>query len=101
MVTYPARQSEHEPRSNVGSSAVDQDVLRKTAKRCAERGVVVPTFSQLKDPSTIPASVSSKLAKVGMNEIDPVNLFRITWKNQPVAKGGGYNQGNWVEFPPE
>src|SRR3954447_1778627 len=91
----------NEPRSLVGSATIDQKVLNKTAKRCAERGIVIPTFSQLKDPSTIPSAIQSKLGKVGMNEIDPVNLFRITWKNEPVAKGGKYNQGNWVEFPPE
>ncbi len=31
----------------------------------------------------------------------PVNLFRITWKNEPVERGGLFNQGNWIEFPPE
>ena len=65
---------------------MDQNVVNKTARRCAERGVVIPTFSQLKDPQTIPASIQTRLAKVGMNEIDPVNLFRITWKNQPAPK---------------
>jgi cysteine synthase A len=85
----------------VGSATIDQKVLNKTAKRCAERGIVIPTFSQLKDPSTIPSAIQSKLGKVGINDIDPVNLFRITWKNEPVAKGGKYNHGNWVEFPPE
>ena len=31
--------------------------------------------------------------------MDPANLFRITWKNEPVEHGGLYNQGNWIEFP--
>jgi hypothetical protein len=30
------------------------DVIRRTAKRCRERGVVIPTFKQLRDPSLIP-----------------------------------------------
>ena len=34
-----------------------------------------------------------------MQEADPLNLFRITWKNEPVEHGGGFNHGNWIEFP--
>src|ERR1017187_9597037 len=30
------------------------DVIRRTARRCRERGIVIPTFSQLRDPSLIP-----------------------------------------------
>src|SRR5947208_8168385 len=33
-----------------------------------------------------------------MNDLDPANLFRITWKNEPIEKGG-FNHGNFVEFP--
>jgi cysteine synthase len=25
--------------------------------------------------------------------------FRITWTNEPVERGGGFNDGNWIEFP--
>jgi cysteine synthase len=78
---------------------VNEQVLQKTVKRCAERNVIIPTFAQLRDPSKIPSEVKSRLAKVAMNDIDPANLFRITWKNEPVEKGGGFNQGNWIEFP--
>jgi len=70
---------------------VNEKVLDTTVKRCRERGVVIPTFAQLKDPSTIPQSVKSRLSKAGMNDIDPVNLFRITWKNEPVPKGGAFD----------
>ncbi len=78
---------------------VNQKVIDKTAQRCRERGIVIPTFAQQKDPTKIPQSVKSRLARVGLDDVDPVNLFRITWKNEPVAKGGGFNNGNWIEFP--
>lgn len=67
-------------------------VLEKTVKLCRDRNVVIPTFRQLRDPSTAPASVRARLAKVAMHELDPANLFRITWKND-VATGlfGGVN----------
>jgi cysteine synthase len=80
---------------------MNEAVLTKTAKRCKERGIVIPTFAQLRDPSKIPSDVKSRLKNVAMNHTDPANLFRITWKNEPVENGGGFNQGNWIEFPSE
>ncbi|MCH8804905.1 MAG: pyridoxal-phosphate dependent enzyme [Planctomycetes bacterium] len=77
------------------------DVIRRAAGRCRERGIVIPTFAQQKDPAKIPDAVKLRLANVGMNDIDPLNLFRITWKNEPVESGGGFNHGNWIEFSPE
>ncbi|TWT44142.1 Cysteine synthase [Phycisphaerae bacterium RAS1] len=53
------------------------------------------------DPTSTPPDVRTRLKSVGMWDIDPANLFRITWKNEPVDRGGGYNDGNWIEFPPE
>ena len=35
-----------------------------------------------------------------MWDLDPANLFRITWKNEAVEHGGGFGEGNWIEFPP-
>src|SRR2546429_5894308 len=81
------------------ASNIDEKVLEKTVNRCRERGIIIPTFAQLKDPTTIPAATHARLSKIGMNELDPANLFRITWKNEPSPKGGGFNQGNWIEFP--
>ncbi len=34
---------------------VDQEVRHRTAKRCRERGIVIPTFKQMRDPSLLPA----------------------------------------------
>ena len=81
--------------------AINEDVLDKTARHCRERGIVIPTFAQLKHPSTIPKRIRDGLAKIGMSDVDPLNLFRITWKNEPVERGGGFNTGNWIEFPRE
>ena len=36
----------------------------------------------MKDPETIPGKIKDKLAKTGLWDVDPVNLFRITWKNE-------------------
>jgi cysteine synthase len=80
---------------------INEAVLAKTAKRCRERGIIIPTFAEQKDPSRIPAKIKQRLAGVGMQDVDPLNLFRITWKNEPVEKGGLFNRGNWIEFPSE
>ena len=78
---------------------VDQDVLQQAAARCRERNVVIPTLQQMKHPDLVPARIRDRLLEVGLWDIDPVNLFRITWKNDP--RSGLYNEGNWVEFPSE
>ena len=65
-----------------------------------ERGITIPTFSQMKNPALIPYQVKSALAGIGLWEVSPHNLFRISWKNEPVTYGGGFGQVNFVEFPP-
>jgi cysteine synthase A len=74
------------------------DVIKKTAARCRERGVVIPTFAQMRDPGLIPSSVKAKLASVGLWDVNPLNLFRITWKNDINTRiFGGVN---YLEIPP-
>jgi cysteine synthase A len=72
---------------------VNEQVLARTAERCRERGIVIPTFAQMRDPSSLPAAVTDRLRSVGLWDVDPLNLFRITWKNEPVEHGGGFNDG--------
>lgn len=80
---------------------VNQQVLERTIKQCRDRKVLLPTFAQMRDPSLVPQKVKDRLKQVGLWDIDPVNLFRISWKNEPTEKGGLYNNGNYVVFPPE
>jgi len=79
---------------------IRNDVLEKTIARARERNIILPTFAQQRDPTLVPAGISARLKNVGLWDIDPVNLFRITWKNEAVAHGGGFGAGNWIEFPP-
>ena len=75
------------------------DVLEKSIARARERNIILPTFAQQKDPRLVPAEISARLKDVGLWDMDPANLFRITWKNEPVEHGGGFGEGNWIEFP--
>ena len=75
--------------------------LAKTVERCRARNIIIPTFAEQKDPTRVPEKIKQRLAGVGLWDVNPLNLFRITWKNEPKEKGGLYNTGNWIEFPPE
>ena len=75
------------------------DALDRTVQRARERNIVIPTFKQQRDPSKIPDSIVSKLKNIGLWDIDPLNLFRITWHNEPVVHGGGFGDVNFIEFP--
>ncbi len=73
------------------------EVVKRTAKRCKERGIIIPTFAQMRNPETAPDSVKAKLKNVGLWDIDPANLFRITWKNDPET--GLFGGPNFLEIP--
>ncbi len=73
--------------------------LERTAQRARERGILIPSFAQMRDPSLIPGRVRERLRAVGLWEVDPLNLFRITWRNEPVPHGGGFADVNYLEFP--
>jgi cysteine synthase A len=75
------------------------DRLERTVKRARERNIIIPTFAQMKDPSLIPDRIKEELRGIGLWDITSRNLFRITWKNEPVPEGGGFNGVNTMEFP--
>jgi len=73
--------------------------LERTMERVRERRIVIPTFAQMKDPAKAPAAIREKLGGVGLWDVNPLNLFRITWKNEAKPKGGGFGGVNYIEFP--
>lgn len=73
------------------------EVVKRTAARCKERGIVIPTFAQLRDPETIPHTIKTQLPKIGLWDVNPLNLFRITWKND--VKTGLFRDPNYIEVP--
>ena len=75
------------------------DRRQRALERVQERNIIIPTFAQMKDPSLIPMSIKEKLAGVGLWDVNPINLFRITWKNEPVPQGGGFGGVNYMELP--
>ncbi|HAG21961.1 MAG TPA: pyridoxal-5-phosphate-dependent protein subunit beta, partial [Synergistaceae bacterium] len=80
---------------------VNEEGLRRAVERAKEKNVVIPTFEQMKDPGKIPQKIRDQLKNVGLWDVNPLNLFRITWKNEPVMQGGLYGGVNFMELPPE
>lgn len=80
---------------------VYEERQKRAVQRAQERGFVIPTFAQMKNPELISNDVKDRLKKVGLWDIDPMNLFRITWKNEPVESGGGFGGVNYIELPVE
>lgn len=76
-------------------------VVEKSARHFAEKGIILPTFAQMRNPELIPDSVRDRLKGIGLWERHPLNLFRITWKNEPVETGGLYGGVNFLELPSE
>lgn len=75
------------------------DRLERAVQRAQERNIIIPTFAQMKDPGLIPAKYKEELASIGLWDIHPRNLFRITWHNEPVTSGGGFGGVNYLELP--
>ncbi len=77
----------------------DESVLKRSIERFTEKGIVLPKFAEMKNPDLIPKKIKEKLKGIGMWDLHPLNLFRITWKNEPVQSGGGYGPVNYLELP--
>ncbi len=81
-------------------SVVDPAVYQNTVARFREAGVLLPTIGQLKDPSTIPASIRAKLKDVDPDSPHPLNLFRVHWFNDDQRRGLT-DVPEHIELPPE
>lgn len=78
---------------------VREDVLKKTVQRARERNIIIPTFAQQKNPELIPDKIKNEVKPLGLWDVNPRNLFRITWKND--MKTGLYGAPNFIELPSE
>lgn len=80
---------------------LDRKKMEANAAYCREKGIKLPTFEMMRNPETVPGAIRDKLANTGLWDIDPVNLYRICWKNEPKEKGGLYGGVNHIVLPPE
>ena len=79
----------------------DEAVLERAVQRARERNIIIPTFKQMRNPALIPDKIKKQLDDVGLWDLNPLNLFRINWHNEPVASGGEFGGVNYLEMPSE
>lgn len=79
----------------------NEQVLQNTIKRCREKNIIIPTYAQMRNPELIPEGIKKALKDIALQDLNSLNLFRITWKNEPVEKGGGFGDVNYFKLPPE
>lgn len=77
----------------------NEKALQNAVDRFRERGIILPTFKQMENPDLIPEKIKEKLKTIGLWDLHPLNLFRITWKNEPKETGGLYGDVNYIEIP--
>ncbi len=76
----------------------DREKARNHAiERCREKGILIPTFGQMREPGTIDPAIVAALRGVDMQAVDPLNLFRITWHNDP--RTGAFGEVNYLAMP--
>ncbi|MDP8321960.1 MAG: pyridoxal-phosphate dependent enzyme [Candidatus Stygibacter australis] len=76
-------------------------VLKNTVQRCIEKNIIIPTYAQMRNPELVPDKIKEELKHIGLWDLHPYNLFRLTWKNEPVETGGGFGKVNYIELPYE
>ncbi len=78
---------------------IQKDRLERSIKRAKERNIIIPTFAQMKNPELISEKVKNELKTIGLWDVHPRNLFRISWHNESIPKGGKFGGVNFIEFP--
>ncbi len=76
----------------------NRDAVRSRAvARCRQKGILIPRIAEQRDPSLVDPAVAALLPGVDMQAVDPLNLFRITWHNDPAT--GGFGPVDALELP--
>ena len=81
---------------------INKEGLAHNIQKAKENNIIIPTFAQMQNPELVPEKIKAKLTHTGLWDVDPVNLFRVTWKNEAKESGGLFQQTpNYIEFPSE
>ncbi|HAP44544.1 MAG: pyridoxal-5-phosphate-dependent protein subunit beta [Spirochaetes bacterium GWD1_61_31] len=80
---------------------IDEAGRKRNIERCKQKGILLPTYEQMRDPSKTPQRIKDELKNVGLWDVHTSNLFRVTWKNEPKEKGGQFGDVNYLELPRE
>lgn len=78
---------------------INSAALERAIEKARKQNIIIPTFQQQINPELVPDNIKNQLMNVGLWDVNPLNLFRITWKNEPKSHGGVYGDVNFIEFP--
>ena len=80
--------------------SINKAGLEHNIQKAKENNVIIPTIAQMQNPNLIPEKIKAKLSHTGLWDVDPVNLFRISWHNEAKESGGLFQAiPNYVEIP--
>ena len=79
---------------------IHSDMSERNIAYCRKKQIVLPTFAMMKDPGRVPEAIQKQLTTIGLWDLHPANLFRISWKNQQKDVGGLYGEVNHIVLPP-
>lgn len=77
----------------------NENALAHNIEKARENNIIIPTIAQMKNPDKIPEKIKEKLKNTGLWDVDPLNLFRISWKNEQKESGGLYGSSNYIVLP--
>ena len=80
---------------------INEQGLKHNIARARENNIIIPTIAQMKNPELIPDAIKEQLKGVGLWDVNPLNLFRITWKNEQKESGGLFHGPNYIVLPSE
>ncbi len=83
------------------TEVTNEKALENAIQRFKKEGIILPTFEQMRNPDLIPEKIKEQLKTIGLWDLNPLNLFRISWKNEPKEKGGLFGDVNYIELPKE
>ena len=79
---------------------INKTGLEHNIQKAKENHIIIPTIAQMQNPDLIPEKIKAKLSHTGLWDVDPVNLFRISWHNEAKEQGGLFQAvPNYVEIP--
>jgi cysteine synthase len=81
--------------------SIDKESLGRAIDRARKHNVIIPTFEQMVQPDRLISNLRDRLIQVGLWDLNPANLLRITWKNEPQTDGGLFGGVNYIEIPSE
>ena len=67
---------------------INKEGLAHNIQKAKENNIIIPTIAQMQNPDLIPEKIKDKLTNVGLWDVNPLNLFRISWKNEAKEFGG-------------